>query len=59
MIKLLVEGLLAFEIVFDYDNEKNAATGISSFKEVDPITLKPGVTETSSGLIKYWTQSSN
>lgn len=59
MIKLLVEGLLAFEIVFDYDNEKNVATGISSFKEVDPITLKPGVTETSSGLIKYWTQSSN
>lgn len=59
MIKLLVEGLLAFEIVFDYDTEKNVATGISSFKEVDPITLKPGVTETSSGLIKYWTQSSN
>lgn len=57
MIKLLVEGLLAFEIVFEYDDKKNKATSISAFKELDPLTLKPGVQETSLGLIKYWTQS--
>lgn len=56
MIKLLVEGLLSFEIIFEYDDQ-NRATTISSFKEIDPISLKPGMRETSEGLIKYWTQS--
>ena len=42
LIKFLVDGFLAFEIIYDVDSQGNA-TEILGFKELDPISLEPEI----------------
>lgn len=52
MKQFLIDGFLAFEIVFDKE-----AKNIVGFKELDPTSLMPGIKEGSQGkLEKTWTQ---
>ncbi|MGL5691327.1 MAG: portal protein [Bacteroidales bacterium] len=44
--KLLVDGFLAFEIIYDTDDYNNASS-IIGFKELDPISLEPEIRYTS------------
>lgn len=54
--KFLIDGFLAFEIIFEYDKNKNAKN-IIAFKELDPITLEPMVVNDKNGEeIKVWYQ---
>lgn len=55
--KLLVDGFLSFEILFEYDKNKQAKN-IIGFKELDPTTLEPSIVrDTASGTdIKVWYQ---
>jgi len=57
MYRFLVEGHLAFEIIYDdITNPKN----IIGFKELDPATLYPHVTKTSTGEVRMeWVQYSD
>ena len=54
--KFLIDGVLAFEIIFDYDQNKEA-TNILAFKELDPITLEPDIVKDNFGNdVKIWFQ---
>lgn len=55
--KLLIDGVLAFEIIYDYREDGMNAKSISLFKELDPITLEPSFAKDSNGNdIKIWYQ---
>jgi len=50
--QLLIDGFIAFEIIYDPDGKN-----IVGFKELDPISLRPGVEKTSDGTYKkIWVQ---
>ena len=50
--QLIIDGFIAFEIIFDPDGKN-----IVGFKELDPISLRPGVEKTSDGTFKkIWVQ---
>ena len=51
--KFLVDGYLAFEIIYDEDGKQ-----IIGFKELDATTLEPIVEETKEGIKRFWVQSS-
>lgn len=54
--KFLIEGFLAFEIIYNYDKENNAVS-IKAFKELDPITLEPAIVKNPNGEeVKIWYQ---
>lgn len=57
MKKFLTDGFLAFEILYERD-ENNNAKNIIGFKELDPITLQPDIVydETTGNDIKGWWQ---
>lgn len=57
MKKFLTDGFLAFEIIFDYSETKQA-TNIIAFKELDPVTLEPEILiDNATGKeIKVWYQ---
>ena len=49
-------GVLAFEIIYNYDKENNAVS-IKAFKELDPITLEPAIVKNPNGEeVKIWYQ---
>ena len=54
--KFLVDGFLAFEIIYsDKKSNKNIASDIIGFKELDPITLQPEIRINSKGQeYKVW-----
>ena len=54
--KFLVDGFLAFEIIYsDKKSNKNFASDIIGFKELDPITLQPEISINSNGQeYKVW-----
>lgn len=54
--KFLVDGFLAFEIIYsDKKSNKNVASDIIGFKELDPITLQPEIKVNSKGQeYKVW-----
>ena len=54
--KFLVDGFLAFEIIYsDKKSNKNVASDIIGFKELDPITLQPEIRVNSKGQeYKVW-----
>lgn len=54
--KFLVDGFLAFEIIYsDNKSNKNFASDIIGFKELDPITLQPEIRINSNGQeYKVW-----
>lgn len=54
--KFLVDGFLAFEIIYsDKKSNKNFASDIIGFKELDPITLQPEIRINSNGQeYKVW-----
>lgn len=50
--QLLIDGFIAFEIIYDPDGKN-----IVGFKELDPISLRPGVEKSSDGSYKkIWVQ---
>lgn len=50
--QLLIDGFIAFEIIYDPDGKN-----IVGFKELDPISLRPGVEKGSDGVYKkIWVQ---
>lgn len=55
--KFLIDGFLAFEIIYEYDENKNAKN-IVAFKEIDPVTLEPNIAkdEETGKEIKIWYQ---
>ncbi|MEG1009081.1 MAG: portal protein, partial [Clostridia bacterium] len=54
--KYLIDGFLAFEIIFDVDDDNNA-TNIIGFKELDPISLEPEIRINSDGQeYRVWVQ---
>jgi len=54
--KLLIDGFLAFEIIYDVDDEDNAKNVIG-FKELDPISLEPEMKKDEAGNeYKVWVQ---
>lgn len=54
--KFLTDGILAFEIIFTY-NDDGDAIDVSGFKEIDPLTIKPHVKKATNGDdIKGWVQ---
>lgn len=56
--KFLVEGTLAFEIIYDKDEKTNKATGIKTFQEMDTTTLEPGIINDNDGNeVKVWYQN--
>ena len=58
MKKFLCDGFLAFEILFEYDDNSYEAKDIIGFKELDPTTLEPDIVkdETTGQDIKIWYQ---
>ena len=56
--KFLVDGTLAFEIVYDNDTKTNKATGIKTFQELDTTTLEPAIILDPQGNeVKVWYQN--
>lgn len=54
--KFLIDGFLAFEIIFEYDKNKQAQN-IIAFKELDPVTLQPDIVKDQQGHdMKVWYQ---
>ena len=50
--QILIDGFIAFEIIYDPDGKN-----VVGFKELDPISLRPGVEKTSDGTYKkIWVQ---
>jgi hypothetical protein len=50
--QFLVDGFLAFEIIYD-----ESGTNIIGFKELDPVSLRPGIEKDENGKYqKYWVQ---
>lgn len=55
--KFLIDGFLAFEIIFNYESNSYKANDILGFKELDPITLEPAIIKDNNGYdIKVWYQ---
>lgn len=55
--KFLIDGVLAFEIIYDYDKDGMNAKSIALFKELDPVTLEPAFVRDNDGNeIKIWYQ---
>lgn len=56
--QFLVEGILAFEIIYEYNHATNLATGIKGFQWLDPITLEPVIeTDSKGNEYKVWYQN--
>jgi len=56
MKKLLIDGFLAFEIIYDVDKEDNAQN-IIGFKELDPVSLEPELRKDEEGNeFRIWVQ---
>lgn len=56
--KFLVDGILAFEILYDTDKKSGDAVDIKGFQEFDPITLEPGIKKDDNGNeFKVWYQN--
>ena len=56
--KFLVDGILAFEIIYQKDKNSNDAVDIIGFQELDPITLEPGILKDNNGNeAKVWYQN--
>lgn len=54
--KFLIDGFLAFEIIYDTDKNNNA-TNIIGFKELDPISLEPEIRTNNIGQeYRVWVQ---
>lgn len=54
--KLLIDGFLAFEIIYDV-NEKDDAENVIGFKELDPVSLEPELKKDEGGNdYKVWVQ---
>ena len=54
--KLLIDGFLAFEIIYD-ENDKGDAENVIGFKELDPVSLEPELKQDSEGNdYKVWIQ---
>lgn len=54
--KLLIDGFLAFEIIYDV-NDKDEAENIIGFKELDPVSLEPELRKDEEGNeFKIWVQ---
>ncbi|NBK26108.1 MAG: hypothetical protein EOM68_29345, partial [Spirochaetia bacterium] len=55
--KFLIDGFLAFEIIYDTDEMTGKATNIIGFQELDPITLEPDIQKDANGNnVKVWIQ---
>ena len=55
--KFLIDGVLAFEIIYEYDKDGMNAKSIEMFKELDPVTLEPAFLKDNEGNdIKVWYQ---
>lgn len=55
--KFLVDGILAFEIIYQKNQSSGDAVDIIGFQELDPITLEPGILKDDRGNeIKVWYQ---
>lgn len=52
--KFLVDGFLAFEIVYSDSSDGKLAKDIIAFKELDPITLQPEIRKGDKGDYKVW-----
>ena len=56
--KFLVDGILAFEIIYARDKKTNEAVDILGFQELDPVTLEPGFIKDDAGNeIRVWFQN--
>lgn len=56
--KFLVDGIIAYEIIYDNDKKTNKATGIKGFQELDPVTLEPAIIFDPQGNeVKVWYQN--
>lgn len=54
--KLLIDGFLAFEIIYD-ENKKGDAENVIGFKELDPVSLEPELkTDEEGNEYKVWVQ---
>lgn len=57
MKKFLIDGFLAFEIIYKTDEKLKKAVDIIGFKEIDPITIQPSVKYDENGNeYKVWIQ---
>ena len=57
MKRFLVDGFLAFEIIYQTDKKSGKATDILGFQELDPITLEPEIRKDQNGNeYKVWIQ---
>lgn len=55
--KFLIDGFLAFEIIFNFEHNSYKATDILGFKELDPVTLEPAIVKDENEYdIKVWYQ---
>lgn len=55
--KFLIDGILAFEIIYKYNKDSYRAADILGFKELDPITLQPEIRKDEYGNeVKVWIQ---
>lgn len=55
--KFLIDGVLAFEIIYNYTLDNSKPNDILGFKELDPVTLEPAIVKDPSGQeIKIWYQ---
>ena len=55
--KFLIDGFLAFEIIYDTAESTGKATNIIGFQELDPITLEPDIQKDANGnSVKVWVQ---
>ena len=55
--KFLVDGILAFEIIYQKNQSSGDAVDIIGFQELDPITLEPGILKDEhNNEIKVWYQ---
>lgn len=56
MKKFLIDGFLAFEIIYDQDS-KNNAKNVIGFKELDPVSLEPELRKDAKGNdVRVWVQ---
>ena len=56
--RFLVEGIIAYEIIYANDQKSNKATGIKGFQELDPTTLEPAIILDPQGNeVKVWYQN--
>ena len=56
--KFLVDGILAFEIIYAHNHKTNKATDIIGFQELDPITLEPSYEKDNNGNeYRFWYQN--